>query len=201
MAVSLKTLIAASTAAVATFGNATATQRDAFRDAAVSTVKAIKAGEEAETALERSKGAFDYSNRDKKLQDSFRTWAKYVRNIAANATAEQLEGFYNGTVPASTVDAAIRKPERDKKAAEKKADKEATEQAAQKEREKLERAAARVITPAEMLVHGAAWIDSLQPDSKLTKAQTKALEIMLGALRDYRERCTAPASQEVALAA
>lgn len=198
--VSLKTLIARSTAAVTTFGTATGDFRTAMRNASIATVAAIMGGEVADVAIERAKLAYDYASKDKQAQGTFRQWATDVRTVAAgigSLSEEDRNAFLNGEKPASSVASALKKPERDKAKAEKQAEAEKAEKA---EQERIAREAPRVITPAEMGVHFASWLDTLGPQAKLSKAQSGAIGAVLESLAGYRER-VASTAREVAKAA
>jgi hypothetical protein len=195
----LNKLLETASAAVVAFGQADNNFREAMRNAAILTVRVIVDGkQDAEKTLELAKASYGYEAKDKQGQQSFRTWAKFVRGIAdrwSDIPEQDREEFLAGRKPASTLFSEATKPERDAKSAANKADKEAAEAVERERIERLEAAAGRVATPAEMMVHVAAYLDSLPNVAKLRKGEARALASLMDSMTALRERVAATAAK------
>lgn len=178
-----------------------ATVRQAFCVAMVQEI--IAAPLQSAAIVEAAKAAAKYDSQSDADKALFRKQVQYIGTIAAawpSLDAEKQKAFLAGEVPASTLEKEIKAPEKAAKA-------EAKEQAAKAEAKEQEQAqaksdaaAARVITPAEMAVITAGWIDSLSL-GKISKAETKALSMLLDAVEAFKARASEEVAQPAKIAA
>lgn len=175
-----------SKSAAAAFGKSLGANAVAQREFCIRVVEEVLAAPlQIEAIFEAVKSAAGYDAFELDSEKALlRKQLSYVRQIVGawpSLDCEQHVQFTGGGLPASALVKLINAP----KAGGRKAAKEAKEKAekAEKEaREKAERkAAGRVVTPEEMMVHVAAMLDT-KPLSRFTKAQSKAYAILRDAM-------------------
>jgi hypothetical protein len=162
--------------AIATYGVILHTGAEARREFCIALVGEVRerGAKHIDAIFDATKAAIDYERMDDAERALVRKQLQYVRSIVKGWNklgADNQRAFVGGGLPASSA-AKIADPKAPK---------------APKADPAPEPSGAEVITPQEMGVHFAAWLDSMDPNS-LTVGDAKAVKAVADALTAFKAR-------------